>query len=68
MLILNGLDDVQDGKLELDCPSMRWSAAGENLSGAGYIRQSIGGGFEFALFSTTPGDPASWFSREFAAA
>jgi hypothetical protein len=68
MLILNGLDRVLDGKLELDCPSMTWSQTGESLSGAGYIRQSIGGGFEFALFSTTPGDPADWFSREFAAA
>lgn len=68
MLILGGLDRVLDGKFELDCPSMNWSDAGESLSGAGYIRQSIGGGFEFALFSTTPGDPADWFSREFGGA
>lgn len=68
MLILNGLDRVLDGKLELDCPSMTWSDATESLSGAGYIRQSIGGGFEFALFSTTEGDPAGWFSRKLAAA
>ena len=68
MLVLNGLDDVLDGKLELDCPSMTWSQGAESLSGAGYIRQATGGGFEFALFSATRGDHASWFEQEVAAA
>ncbi len=67
MLLHNGLDEVLDGRLELDCPSMTWSEGTESLSGAGYIKQSPVGGFEFALFSRTPGDQWDLYLRQLAA-